>query len=349
MSDISIRRLTSQQILATRFKSIPEMVSWMGAMQAQDYYMMKWAVGLRIPLATDSAVEESLAKGEVLRTHLLRPTWHLVSATDLRWILELTAPQIKPFIRNWLKRLELDGSVIENGKAILEKALSGQNHLTREEIARQLEQGNFSVSDLRLSHFLMACELDGLICSGKTKGKKQTYALLDERAPATGNLSKEEALHRLAERYFTSHGPATLQDFIWWSGLTIRDSRKALDLIKGRLETIKTDEREHYFLPTSAVQEQRQPKAFLVPAFDEFLISYRDRTDALEKNHHSKAISNNGIFRPTVVIDGTVAGLWKKVIRKGVVTVEYDFFRPIGKEEQKRIDEAESQYLQFLK
>ncbi len=168
MSDISIRRLTSQQILATRFKSIPEMVSWMGAMQAQDYYMMKWAVGLRIPLATDSAVEESLAKGEVLRTHLLRPTWHLVSATDLRWILELTAPQIKPFIRNWLKRLELDGSVIENGKAILEKALSGQNHLTREEIARQLEQGNFSVSDLRLSHFLMACELDGLFCSGKT-------------------------------------------------------------------------------------------------------------------------------------------------------------------------------------
>lgn len=349
MSDITALRLQNQQISANTCATIVELVSWMGAMQAQDYTMMKWAVGLRLPGVTDTAVEEAVAKGEIIRTHLLRPTWHLVAAKDIRWILELTAPRIKPFIRNRHKKLGLDESFMNRGKAILEKELAGNNHLTREEIIARLEQEGFSGAEIRTGHLLMACELDGLICSGKPKGKKQTFALLDERVPTKQKVSKDEALQRLAQKYFASHGPASVQDFEWWSGLTLGNSRKALAMIKESVKTIQSGDRELCFLPSETASKRKKQSAFLVPAYDEYIISYCDRSDVIAKDDNPKAISSNGFFWPTVVIDGKVAGTWKKVTKKDSTKVEYNFFRPITEAENKLIAKAETQYLQFLK
>lgn len=348
MSDISILRIQNQQIASSCFNQIADLVSWMGAMQAQDYTMMKWAVGLRAPETINSVLEESVAKGEVLRTHLLRPTWHLVSSSDINWILELTAPHVRTQLKTRLKQLEVDESIISKAKTILEKELAGANHQSRDEIISLFEKEGILALDLRASHILMACELDGLICSGVPKAKKQTYALLDERSASKEKIAREEALFRLAERYFSSHGPATLHDFIWWSGLPIRDARKAIEMVKNKLDVIRSNGRDYLFLPSFSEPKEEKKTVFLMPAYDEFLISYCDRTDALETLHNKKAISSNGIFRPTVVINGKVAGLWKKVAKKNAITVEYDFFRTIHPSEKKLIAEAEEKYLSFI-
>jgi hypothetical protein len=346
-SNISTARLRNQQIAATNFKTVGELVGWMGAIQAQDYNQAKWAIGARLPHLTEAQIESAFNQGEIIRTHLMRPTWHFVSADDIYWLLELTAKQIKSTTKSRNRDLGLTEAVLEKSKEVLIKSLEGNRALTREELSDQLNLAGINTYEQRMPHILMEAEIDGIICSGVMQEKKQTYALLAERLPVKKNFSKDEALALLAKKYFTSHGPATLPDFVWWSGLPIADARKALEMNKATLisETIGTDT---YWFSDSLNRTVPLPDSvYLLPAFDEYLISYKNRSSAITLENHTKAISNNGIFRPVIVVNGQISGLWKRTIKKDSVLIELDHFRPHSKTEIRLIEKAAETFGHF--
>ncbi|KAA6352472.1 hypothetical protein EZS27_000191 [termite gut metagenome] len=349
MNTIPPIRLVSQQLLGTGMQTPEDVVSWMGAMQAQDYAMAKWAVGIRFPGSTDKMVEEAFNKGEILRTHVLRPTWHLVAPENIRWMLSLSADKIKASARSRDRDLEITGELYSQVNRIIQKSLEGNNHLTREAVGQALKEAGIAVDTSRMIHFMMRAEVEGMVCSGALQGKSHTYALLDERVPPTKPLHKEEALAKLAQLYFTSHCPATLQDFIWWSGLSQTEAKKGLEAVKSGLVAEEVNGQTYWIADafknaTSSVDTS----VYLLPAFDEYIISYRDRKAVLPSENHSKAVSSNGIFRPVIVANGQVIGLWKKMDTKNE-PVLLSFFEPsnvITNNETNRALDAFSAFLE---
>jgi len=327
LKDVATGRLSSQQIAETSFQSVKDLVSWMGVMQAQDFPMAKWAVGIRLPGSTLKQVNAAIDTGEIIRTHLLRPTWHFVSADDIYWMLELSAGRIRTAARSHMKELEISDTILSKSYSIIEKLLQGGQHRSREDIMAELLRNNIQTNENRSSLILMQAEMAGLVCSGASLGNKQTYALLEERVPRPPALSKEEALARLASRYFYSHCPATLQDFTWWSGLTAGDARQALQLVQDDLisETIGS---QTFWMPgTFMIPEKRKrPSVHLLPAFDEFVISYADRSAILTRENHRRSVSRNGLFRPVIVVNGQVTGLWKRTIAGDNLNIQTGFF-----------------------
>jgi hypothetical protein len=344
--DIVNIRLRNHQVKDSKCGAAQEVVAWMGAMQAQDYAMAKWAIGVRLPGSTHRVIEAAIDAGEIIRTHLLRPTWHFVSADDIYWMLALTAPRIKAGLKSRHQELGLDDTVVGKSNATLEKALRGGKHLTREELVAELGKAKIPTNDNRASHLLSRAELDGIVCSGATKGGKQTYALLQERVPKTKSLTQEEALDKLAYKYFASRGPATLQDFVWWSGLPMSEARRALEMVKGRLISETSHTQTLWF--TDGVSTSDTKSVYLLPAFDEFIIGYRDRSAALPLENHNKAVSDNGIFRPIIVVNGQVMGIWKRTINKPTVIVETELFQPPHRTTTNLIEKAAVHYGHFL-
>ncbi len=346
MFPISSLRLANQHLSLNNCTTAGEIVSRLGAIQAQDVNMSKWAIGVRLPACTESLVNAACDKGEILRTHVLRPTWHLVSPTDIRWMLELTRERIKAQFKARDRELELDDAQYTKSNKIIVKVLADGRHLTREEIATALEKEKIGTGGGRIYHIMMNAELDGLVCSGAMKGKKQTYALLDLRAPKATLLPKEEALARLALRYFTGHGPATLPDFAWWSGLSAAAARQALELVKTQLISENFEGQEYWF-PSGIPAAPAQPaRSFLLPAWDEYLVGYRDRSAVLQAEHLRRTISSNGIFRPVVIHKGLVTGIWSRPagIKK---TVEIDWFKKLDNKSIKLITESITNFNNF--
>jgi hypothetical protein len=326
LDEISNNRLVSQKISASEFRTAGEIVSWMGAMQAQDFSMAKLAAGIRISDSTEAEIEESFNKGEILRTHLMRPTWHFVSAEDICWMIELTAPQIKPLLKSRNKQLELSDSIFTKSNIIIEKSLSGGISLGREELAKELNKAGIVTNENRLSHLLLNAELDSIICSGPVIARKLTFSLLRERVQFRKILSRDESLFELANRYFRSHCPATLQDFVWWSGLSNKEARQAIESVRHNFVTEKIESRE-YLLPDSydtTVHENNS--VHLLPAYDEFLISYKDRGASLTLTNNKKAVSVNGIFYPVVIVNGQVEGLWRRSVKNNKAVIEVTLF-----------------------
>src|SRR6266852_6469726 len=228
--DVAHRRLHNQHITRRTLETPQALVEWLGAVQAQDFAAAKWALGLRLQGVTDDDIEQAFTDGAILRTHVMRPTWHFVSPADIRWLLALTAPRVHAASAYYSRRLELDEVAFRSTNAVLANALQGGKQLTRDELASALQQaGIITEGEQRVTHIMMRAELDGIICSGARRGKQFTYALLEERAPQARALERDEALAELTRRYFTSHGPATVQDFVWWSGLTTADARVGLE------------------------------------------------------------------------------------------------------------------------
>jgi len=345
--DIANSRLSSQQITATKFTTAKEIVSWMGAMQAQDYAMSKWAVGCRLPNSTEQKINAAIDKGELIRTHILRPTWHIVAAEDIYWLLELTAPQIKTILKSSHKQLEITPSILSKTNTLIIKALANNNHLTREELVDVLEKANIATNENRASHIILYAELEGFICSGSSKNNKQTYALLSDRVTRSISITREVALEKLAAKYFTSHGPATLQDFINWSGLSIKDARKSIEMIQPKFIAEKIGE-EIYWIPKSYNSAKKDKTVHLLPAFDEYIIGYKNRSTMLSSANYKKVISNNGLFYPTIVIDGQVTGSWKRTIKKDTILIETSLFQTHTNVQKKSIEEEANKFGQFL-
>lgn len=348
LSDIANARLMNQQIGVEKFKTAKELVHWMGAMQAQDFAMVKWAVGIRLSNSTNQMVETAFNNGEIIRTHLLRPTWHLVTANNIRWLLDLTAPRLKAQARPRHKELELSESIFKKSNSILEKALRDGNHLTREELIAQFGKAKIATDDNRASHIFSQAELNGLICSGAIKEGKQTFALLEERIPKSNPLTREEALAKLAGLYFTSHGPASLQDFIWWSGLSVSEAKQALEMAKSGLNSEAFNSQTYWFANSFNFPASIKESVYLLPAFDEFIISYKDRTASLPFESHSKAVSNNGIFWPVIAFNGQIIGTWKRTVKKEDLFIETNYFKKPSKTVMKFVEKASGQFGSFL-
>jgi len=325
LSDLSSLRIQNQEIQSQRFSVAKHLVAHMGAMQAQDFLMARWAVGLRLQSSNDTTIVEAYNKGEIIRTHLMRPTWHFVSCDDVYWMLELTAPQIKTLCKSRDRQLELDEVIYSRSNALLEKALGGGVNLNREELTRLYQEANIRTNENRLSHLLMRAELEGIICNGAIKQNKLTYALLSEKVPVRKLLSREESLFELATRYFTSHAPATVRDFIWWSGLSVSDAKKAVEMIKSDFVYVTIDETTYLFRNDQPNISQSN-SLYLLPAFDELLIGYTNRSATICSTHHPIAISNNGLFRPIIVENGRVTGVWKRITLKTKVIIEVTYF-----------------------
>jgi Winged helix DNA-binding domain len=318
-------RLSNQQIAQSNFDNPVEVVRWMGAMQAQDYGMSKLAVGVRLPIATDKQVEAAFNAGKIIRTHVMRPTWHIVAAEDIRWMLELTAPNLDKAADSYFRKLGLDVTFFKKSNALIAQLLQGGNEMTRTEILGALEKQGIVTNGLLIMY---KAEIDRIVCNGAMRDKQFTYALFDAKVPPGKPIPRDEAIARLTKRYFLSHAPATLKDFCWWSGLSVGDAKKGLEMVKPDFisETIGT---ETYYFHTAHANTKNLKDTFrLLPAFDEFLIGYKDRTAAIRLEHQPKAFTKNGIFHPIIVENGQVIGTWKKTIKSKQLEIKTDIFMP---------------------
>lgn len=344
--EISKYRLTNQHLSVKKVTAVKELVKYMGAMQAQDYAMAQIAVGKRLDKTTCNEVDLAINNGDILRTHLLRPTWHLVSTDDIYWMLQLTAPHIKTLTRSRHKELELTGKSLSKIYVLIEKVLLNNNHLTRTELYAVFHKSKISTENNRGAHILMSAELEGIICSGRIINGQQTFALLEERVQKPASISRDEALEKLARIYFESRWPATLHDFVWWSGLPVKDARKAMDMIRNDFIAEKIEDAT-YLIPNSLPAPSANGDAvFLLPAFDEFLIAYTNRKAAIENN--KMVVSKNGIFWPVIVVSGQIAGLWKRTIKKDKVSVTIEPFKPIKKYHLNLIEKEVKKLGEFL-
>ena len=319
-------RLHNQRLGASPFSKAVDVVRWFGAVQAQDFNSAKWALGLRMRKASDAAVEVAFNKGEILRTHVMRPTWHFVAPEDIRWLLQLTAPRVNLRAGPNYRKFELDAALFKRSNKIFVKALRGGKHLTRPALKSMLDADGIDVTDpVRLAHILLRAELDGVICSGPRIGKQFTYALLEERAPVAKTLDRDEALTELTRRYFRSHGPATLQDFVWWSGLTVEDAKRGIALV-GTPRAART-------------KQSSSNSAHLLPAFDEYFVAYKDRQMA------AGSLSTSDVLGPTLIIDGIAAGSWK---RMNSGAIELNSSRVLKTSEKLAFEEAADRYKTYL-
>ncbi|MFS2930240.1 winged helix DNA-binding domain-containing protein [Parabacteroides sp. AF27-14] len=344
-------RVASQQLEQPRFESPKELVSWMGAIQAQEYEMAKWAIGIRLRSSSLETVNEALYKGDILRTHVMRPTWHFVAAEDIRWMLMLSSERIKAAVMSYAKGHfgKIEKTLFTRCLDQIGKILEGYKSLTKQEVTAELQKSGILPTIDHVNLFLTWGEVEGIVCSGIDKGKKTTYALLDERVPPTRELCREEALARLASRYFQSHSPAQLQDFVWWSGLTATECRLAINLIKTELITETFDSREYFIHQSWKGKNESKPVLRLLPAFDEYLISYKNRTDVLPLEHHPKAFNRFGTFYPVILYNGKIIGNWSRSIKKNTIQIEMDFFEKKPRIPVKLIQQAEAQIDAFYR
>jgi hypothetical protein len=344
------RRLRSQRLVGDGFRRITDAVTWLGAVQAQDYALAKWALGLRVPDATDNDVEQAFADGAILRTHVLRPTWHFVTPADIRWLLALTAPRVQRINASVYRKIEIDRDVVRRSSAALVRALRGHRYRQRDELRAELQKAGVRVSgELRMSYLLMHAELEGVVCSGPRRGKQFTYALLDERVPPAKAVDRRDALVELARRFFTSRGPATPQDFAKWSGLTLADARQGLEGAGRALVCDAIDGRTYWFASRAAGQAStRTPTAHLLSIYDEYISGYKDRRAIMTAAHATRLRAMGGALTAIVIVNGRVAGTWKRRVERKAVVVSVDLFGPLTRVEQTAVRSAERKFVEFL-
>ncbi len=347
--DIAPARLSNQLLGEKKCKTPGEVVAWLGAVQAQDFTAAKWALGLRMHKATDTDIEKAFNDGAILRTHVMRPTWHFVVPQDIRALLALTAPRVHAANAHMYRKLELDNDLLSRCHAVFTKALRDKNYLTRSELANHLAENRIEAAGQRLAYMIMHAELEALICSGPRRGKQFTYALLEERAPQTKKLRRDEALAQWALKYFASHGPAQLKDFDWWSGLTLQDAQQGLDLAAPQLAHEIIDGKTYWFSPNTKTVKPKAPAVLLLSIYDEYTIAYKDRSALGGERYAEKLLAMGNALTSVLILDGKIAGTWKRVIKKGRVEIMTNPFRPLRKEEHEAIKAAAVGYGEFLK
>lgn len=336
---IAQQRLAQQRLSANAFEKPEEVVTWMGAVQAQDYSGGKWALGLRMNQPDRSAaalIEQAFNEGRILRTHIMRPTWHFVAPDDIRWIMALNGPRLKGMNPAMLRSLDLDAKIFARSNDVFAKALEGGHFLTRAELGKKLAEAGIAAGGLRLAFMTGRAELDLVVCSGPRRGKQFTYALLDERAPQRQVLPHDEAITELTRRYFMSHGPATLRDFAWWSGLTLTDAKAAVDMLAATLHA-EVIEGQTYWSAEFGAKIEPENTAHLLPTFDEYFVGYANFDKMRRGGPNAKG---KLVFKSTIVIDGQVVGSWRQTVNENEVLIELAPFEPLTSAEDAAIEAA---------
>lgn len=341
-------RLHNQHLSGARLSTPAQVVGWLGAMQAQDYPGAKWSIGIRSKGSSDGAIDQALADGTILRTHMMRPTWHFVLPSDILWIQRLTASRVRAQMAYYGRRAGLDEATFARSNSLIAAALANGQRLTRGEIARLLAGHGIAPGGEWLGHLLMRAELDLVICSGGLRGRQQTYLLLDAIVPPASPMPRDEALAELARRYLIGHGPATDRDLSWWSGLTLTDARRGLAIIGSQLESTTIDDRTYWFVPTDAPGPRTATEAHLVQGFDEYVIAYSQSRDLIDLAGLFPNGADERLRIHVVLIDGQVVGRWRRVATSGSVTVDARIDRPISAQEQAAVNVALERYGAFL-
>lgn len=341
--------MASSQLVAARFRSPEAAVAWFGAVQAQDFAGAKWGLGQRIRNCDDACVDDAFQRGELLRTHVLRPTWHFVVPADLRFMLELSRERVKRVLAPYDRKLAIDASLLRKSHRIFEKSLAGAQHLTREQLAERLASAGIQAAGQRLAHLAMHAELDGVIVSGPRHGKRFTYALFDERVPATPEVGREEGLAALAARYFQSHGPATSQDFAWWAGLTVTDAKRAVASAGKAVTERALDEGSYFGAFARAAPTLETPLVRLLPNYDEYLIALKDYGPVLDSALRERMSRNQTVLsQHLIVLNGLVVGGWRRELDKSGVRVEATLLKAVSAPVKKALRSEAERYAAFL-
>jgi hypothetical protein len=345
--DIPHLRLRNLRLEGDPLAAPEDAVGWLCAVQSQDFGPAKWSLAQRTGGLGDADVDRAFADGAILRTHILRPTWHFVLPADIRWMLELTAPRVHALNGYPYRRLGLDEDTVKRSGALLAGALRGGVHLTRKQLATTLERGGVDLGGFRLGYLLMHAELRGLICSGAPSGKQQTYALLEERAPRAEPRTRDQALAELTLRYFTSHGPATVKDFGWWSSLTVADIRRGLELVGARLQQEVVDGVAFWSAGSAPAAPPASPRVHLLQGYDEYLVGYTQSKPLL--NLAGRAlVQDRPVFNGVAILDGQVAGHWKRTINRAALAVEVALYEPFDDVQAKALQAAADRQGEFL-
>lgn len=334
--DIALLRLAAQRVAGPGTAGATETVRWLTAMQAQDHRGVLTSVALRTASGSRAGVEAALDAGEVVKAWPLRGTLHLVAAEDLAWLLELTAARVLAGAAARRAQLGLDPLTLERARDLAVDALAGGRRLRRDDLLAVWDESGLSTTGQRGYHMLWNLAQAGTLCFGPTRDGDHLIVLADKWIPNPRRLEREEALGELAERFFRSHGPATVKDLSRWAGLVMADVRTGLALARPRLARIEVDGVEHFLDPRTPdlldAHRDRARGAFLLPGFDEFIIGYGDRTAAVPAAYADRIIpGGNGVFQPTVVSDGQVVGTWKhsgRGARRTVSAAPFTSFSP---------------------
>jgi hypothetical protein len=349
--DICRRRLAAQHLVEPALDTPAAVVRALGAVQAQDYAGAKWAIAMRTPwMVRDSIVEQAMTDGSIIRTHVLRPTWHFVAPADIRWMLALTAPRVSAAMASYNKKLELDRAVFRRSNAALTRALRDGKYLTRTELAAALGRARVNVDGTqRLAHLVMQAELDAVVCSGPRRGKQFTYALLEERVPPAPSRERDESLLELTTRYFATRSPATPNDFAWWSGLAVADAKKGIQMAGPRLEPTLIDGRTYWLDPSARSATAKSPLVHLLPNYDEYFIGFKDRS-AIAQRLQSATLTTGGdaLIAHVIVIDGQLVGGWKATPGKKATVVTLNVLTRLTRAEARAITSAVTAYSTFL-
>src|SRR5262245_20035342 len=347
--DVARLRLNNQRIAGDGFQTPGEVVAWLGSVQAQDYLGALWAVGLRMRNAVEADIEDALANRTIIRTWPMRGTLHFVAAADVRWMLELLTPRVvENNAQRLLRQFDLDERAIARSKDMFARALQDGKILTRNAMYEALEAGGVSTAGQRGLHILWRLAQDGVICFGAREGKQQTFALLDEWAPKAKRMARDESLAEIAKRYFAGHGPATLQDFAWWSGLTTADATAGLEMAKRSLVQENINGQTYWLASSTPATNDSSPTAHLLPAYDEYTVAYKDRSAALNPKYAKLPNYGHGIFNPTIVVGGQVVGTWKPKLKKDTLVIAPSPFTKLKRAETHAIAEAAKRYGKFL-
>ena len=345
--DILARRLRNQRLTGTPLATPADVVGWLGAVQAQEYGDSKWALALRAR-RSDDEIERAFDTGTILRTHVLRPTWHFVSPGDIRWMLALTGPRVSRALATYYRRFGLDAAVFRKSETVIARALRGGVQLTRQELKVALQRAGVNAEGAqRLAFITIQAEVDAVICSGGRRGSQFTYALLDERVPSSRSLSRDAALAELTRRYFTSRGPAQVHDFTWWSGLTMADARAGLEMVAQDLASESLDGRTYWFAPKTVRALPTPERAHLLGLYDEYLIAYKDRSAALDALNRTRAAARDPFSAP-VMVKGQTVGVWKKKVTSDRLVVTVTPFSPLGRKDIQAVTNAARGYARFF-
>ncbi len=346
--DIARYRLYSQHIVASRCRTPADVVTALGAIQAQDFPGALWSIALRLPAATQADVEQAIVDREIVRTWPMRGTLHFVSGADVRWMLDLLAPRIMARRATLFKQLGLDAALFKRARKLFTRALDGGRQLTRPVLMEILKRDGIDVSGISGYHILSGLGHEQFLCFGAHAGKQPTFALLDEWVPKARKLDRDAALAELARRYFTSHGPATVHDFAWWTGLPMADAKNGINSIAAQLRRETIDGTDYWMSRELPDAIDASPSVHLLPGFDEFLLGYTDRSAVLDPGHERKIVpGGNGVFQPTLVTDGQIAGTWKRILGKNHVEIAVSHFTP-RKKTAKHPAAAAERFGQFL-
>lgn len=341
-------RLARQFLTSAGPTRASEIVRELCAVQSQDFAGAKWALAQRTRGLTDVDIEREFADGNILRTHVLRPTWHFVSPSDIRWMLALTGPRVKAAMAYHGRSVEVTPDIVRRSNAAMAKALAGGKHLTRLELAKALERAGVKMaSGQRLAHLVMEAELDAVVCSGPRQGKQFTYALLEERVPPAAPRERDEALVELTLRYFTTRGPATARDFAWWSGLAMSDVKRGLEIAGRQLLRATLNGQDLWY--DERVVRKPKPSAHLLPNYDEYFIGYKDRSAIAQRLGHSKLVEGGNFLLANVVfVDGQLVGGWRRRLDTSAAIVELKLLSKLTPDEKDRVTTAANRFGKFL-